>query len=432
MGPLLFLALCLAVATLFVTAEMALASASRPRLTRMARQGSRGAEAALRLLEEPAVFLSTVQVGITFTGVLAAIVSGGELSAGLAKSLEASGLPWVSGHALVVAEGIVSFGIGSVTIVFAEIVPKRLAMAHAETYACWLARPMAGVAWAAYPWVRALGWAAEGVLRLAGWRRPEEAGVSEEDLRMLVETGHATGRLHDAERRIMLGALSLDGTTAAQLMTPARKVTWLDLRLPDEDNWRRVIRSGHTWFPVHRGSPDDLAGVVSVKRLWANLAMTGAAPVKDLLTGAATVPPDLSGSALLELFQTRGAHVALVNDEFGRVLGIVTLNDILERLVGRLPGELPRPPARAITPRTEGGWLVDGDAAPEELRRAAGVEAAFSCESEQGCATMAGLVMRTLGRIPREGDVADLGPLEAEVVDLDGTRIDKLLVRRKA
>jgi len=432
MGPLLFLALCLAVATLFVTAEMALASASRPRLTRLARQGDRGAAAALKLLEEPSVFLSTVQVGITFTGVLAAIVSGGELSAGLAESLEGSSLAWVSAHALPVAEAVISFCIGSVTIIFAEIVPKRLAMAHAETYARWLARPMAGVAWAAYPLVRALGWAAEGVLRLAGWRRPDEAGVSEDDLRLLVETGHATGRLHDAERRIMLGALSLDGTTATHLMTPARKVTWLDLRLTDEENWRRVIRSGHTWFPVHHGSPDDLAGVVSVKCLWANLAMTGVAPVKDLLTAAATVPPDLSGSSLLEFFQTKGAHVALVTDEFGRVLGIVSLNDILERLVGRLPGELPRKPARAITPRIGGGWLVDGDAAPEDLREAAGVDAAFSSENEQGCATMAGLVMRTLGRVPKEGDLADLGPLEAEVIDLDGTRIDKLLVRRKA
>jgi putative hemolysin len=431
MKPFILLGACLGLGTLFVMAEMALASANRARLARRQAQGDAGAAAALRLLDTPALFLSTVQVGITFTGVAAAIFAGSELSVGLADWLSASAFPWVAEHALVLAEGAVSFAIGSVTIVFAEILPKRIAMTHAETLASWLARPMTFVAWIAYPLVGTLSWTAETLLRLIGLSRPRDSEVSEDELRLMVETGHATGQLHAAEKRIMLGAMDLDLVTAAHIMTPARKIVWMDLRQPDEENWRRVIRSGHTWFPAHHGKPDDLAGVVSVKRLWANLALTGKAAVKDQLTEAATVSPQMSGSALLTFFQEKGQHVAIVADDFGRTLGIVSINDILERLVGRLPAELNRRSAGPLVTRADGSWLADGDIAPAALRKELGLAQELPHEGEPGCGTLAGIIMRQRGGLPAEGEIVDLGEIEAEIADLDATRIDKLVIRRR-
>lgn len=412
-------------------AEMALASANRARLANRQAQGDAGAAAALRLLATPALFLSTVQVGITFTGVTAAIFAGSQLSESLATYLGTSTFPWVAEHALVVAEGIVSFAIGSVTIVFAEILPKRIAMTHAETLASWLSRPMIAVAWITYPLVGSLSWTAETLLRLFGLNQSRGSEVSEGELRMMVETGHATGELHAAEKRIMLGAMDLDLVTAAHIMTPARKIVWMDLRQPDEENWRRIIRSGHTWFPAHRESPDELAGVVSVKRLWANLALTGKAAVKDQLTEAATVPPQMTGSALLTFFQEKGQHVAIVADDFGRTLGIVSINDILERLVGRLPAELKSRQAGALIKRADGSWLADGDLSPGTLRAALGLTLSLPFEGEPGCGTLAGIIMRQRGGLPAEGEIIVLGEIEAEVADLDATRIDKLVIRRR-
>ena len=406
-------------------------AANRARLARRQSQGDAGAAAALRLLDTPALFLSTVQVGITFTGVAAAIFAGSELSVGLAEWMSTSAFPWVSEHSLVLAEGAVSFAIGSVTIVFAEILPKRIAMTHAETLASWLSRPMIAVAWITYPLVGSLSWTAETVLRIFGLNQSRGSEVSEGELRMMVETGHATGELHAAEKRIMLGAMDLDLVTAAHIMTPARKIVWMDLRLPDEENWRRIIRSGHTWFPAHRDSPDELAGVVSVKRLWANLALTGKAAVKDQLTEAATVPPQMTGSALLAFFQDGGQHVAIVADDFGRTLGIVSINDIWERLVGRLPAELKSRQAGALIKRADGSWLADGDLSPGTLRAALGLTLSLPFEGEPGCGTLAGIIMRQRGGLPAEGEIIDLGEIEAEVADLDATRIDKLVIRRR-
>jgi putative hemolysin len=372
-----------------------------------------------------------VQVGITFTGVTAAIFAGSELSGGLADWMSTSAFPWVAEHSLVLAEGAVSFAIGSVTIVFAEILPKRIAMTHAETLASWLSRPMIAVSWITYPLVGTLSWTAESLLRVMGLNRGRDNEVSEAELRLMVESGHASGELHAAEKRIMLGAMDLDLVTAAHIMTPARKIVWMDLRLPDEENWRRVIRSGHTWFPAHHGKPDDLAGVVSVKRLWANLALTGKAAIKDQLTEAATVRPETSGSALLAFFQEKGQHVAIVADDFGRTLGIVSINDIFERLVGRLPAELKSRQAGALIMRADGSWLADGDLSPGTLRATLGLTLSLPFEGEPGCGTLAGIVMRQRGGLPAEGEIVDLGEIEAEIADLDATRIDKLVIRKR-
>jgi putative hemolysin len=412
---------------------MALVSSNRRRLTRLAEDGSKGAKAALELLANPSKFLSTVQVGLTFGSIIAATFGGAPLAAHIKPYLEASSWAWLHDNADLMSRTGVSFVIGSMTIVFAEIVPKRLGLSNPEALAVMLSRPMMLVSLLASPLVSTLGFFADIILRLFGRKRTPEDTMSEDELRMMVDQGMASGVLHAAEHRMVHGALSLDLVTAERLMTPSNRVVWLNLDDTDEVNWRKVVASGHTWFPVFRGSPDRPLGVVSVKRLWANLSLAGSASIKDLLTEPPTVPPQCTGTHLLEKFRKDKIHIALVTDEFGRVRGVVSLNDVLESVVGELPNEgSPVAQPKPIRRREDGSWIVDAIVTLDDFREATGIVGRFPGEGTGRFTAISGFVMRTLGRIPNEGDrVEALGHI-FEVVDMDGHRLDKILVMPKA
>ena len=412
---------------------MALVSSNRRRLARLAEDGSKGAKAALELLANPSKFLSTVQVGLTFGSIIAATFGGAPLAGHIRPHLEASDWAWLHDNADVVSRTGVSFVIGSMTIIFAEIVPKRLGLSNPEGLAVVLSRPMMLVSFLASPLVSTLGFFADIVLRLFGKKRSPEDTMSEDELRMMVDQGMASGVLHAAEHRMVHGALSLDLVTAERLMTPSNRVVWLNLDDSDEVNWRKVVASGHTWFPVYRGSPDRPLGVVSVKRLWANLSLVGTASIKDLLTEPPTVPPNCTGTQLLEKFRKDKIHIALVSDEFGRVRGVVSLNDVLESVVGELPNEgSPVAQAKPVRRREDGSWLVDAVVSLDDFREATGIVGRFPGEGSGRFTAISGFIMRTLGRIPAEGDrVEALGHI-FEVVDMDGHRLDKILVMPKA
>jgi len=412
---------------------MALVSSNRRRLARLAEDGSKGAKAALELLANPSKFLSTVQVGLTFGSIIAATFGGAPLAGHIRPHLEASDWAWLHDNADVVSRTGVSFVIGSMTIIFAEIVPKRLGLSNPEGLAVVLSRPMMLVSLLASPLVSTLGFFADIVLRLFGKKRSPEDTMSEDELRMMVDQGMASGVLHAAEHRMVHGALSLDLVTAERLMTPSNRVVWLNLDDSDEVNWRKVVASGHTWFPVYRGSPDRPLGVVSVKRLWANLSLVGTASIKDLLTEPPTVPPNCTGTQLLEKFRKDKIHIALVSDEFGRVRGVVSLNDVLESVVGELPNEgSPVAQAKPVRRREDGSWLVDAVVSLDDFREATGIVGRFPGEGSGRFTAISGFIMRTLGRIPAEGDrIEALGHI-FEVVDMDGHRLDKILVMPKA
>ena len=412
---------------------MALVSSNRRRLTRLAEDGSKGAKAALELLANPSKFLSTVQVGLTFGSIIAATFGGAPIAAALEPHLKASSIAWLHDNADNVSRMGVSFVIGSLTIICAEIVPKRLGLSNPEGLAVMLSRPMMLVSMLASPLVSTLGFFADIILRLFGRKRTPEDTMSEDELRMMVDQGMASGVLHAAEHRMVHGALSLDLISAERLMTPSNRVVWLNLDDPDEINWRKVVASGHTWFPVFRGSPDRPLGVISVKRLWANLSLAGSASIKDLLTEPPTVPPQCTGTQLLEKFRKDKMHIALVSDEFGRVLGVVSLNDVLESVVGELPNEgSPVAQPKPIRRREDGSWIVDAIVTLDDFREATGIVGRFPGEGTGRFTAISGFVMRTLGRIPNEGDrVEALGHI-FEVVDMDGHRLDKILVMPKA
>ncbi|MEY3391528.1 MAG: hypothetical protein RLZZ322_376 [Verrucomicrobiota bacterium] len=418
---------------LFELSEMALVSSNRRRLAKLAEDGDAGARKALELLANPSRFLSTVQVGLTFGSIIAATFGGAPLAAELRPYLEASDWRWLHDNADGVSRTGVSFVIGSLTIICAEIVPKKLGLSNPEGLAVVLARPMALIATLASPLVGALSFCADLVMRLFGRKRQPEDTMSEDELRMMVDQGMASGVLHAAEHRMVHGALSLDLVTAERLMTPSNRVVWLSLDDSDEVNWRKVVASGHTWFPVFRGSPDRPLGVVSVKRLWANLALVGTASIKDLLTEPPTVPPQCTGTQLLEKFRKDKIHIALVTDEFGRVRGVVSLNDVLESVVGELPNEgSPVAQPKPIRRREDGSWLVDAVVSLDDFREATGIIGRFPGEGTGRFTAISGFIMRTLGRIPSEGDRVEALGHVFEVVDMDGHRLDKVLVMPKA
>ncbi len=412
---------------------MALVSSNRRRLTRLAEDGSKGAKAALELLANPSKFLSTVQVGLTFGSIIAATFGGAPLAEHIKPYLEANNWAWLHDNADVISRTGVSFVIGSLTIVLAEIVPKRLGLSNPEGLAVMLSRPMIAVSFLASPLVGTLGFFADITLRLFGRKRTPEDTMSEDELRMMVDQGMASGVLHAAEHRMVHGALSLDLVTAERLMTPSNRVVWLNLEDSDEVNWRKVVASGHTWFPVYRGSPDRPLGVVSVKRLWANLSLVGTASIKDLLTEPPTVSTQCTGTQLLEMFRKDKIHIALVTDEFGRVRGVVSLNDVLESVVGELPNEgSPIAQPKPVRRREDGSWIVDAVVSLDDFREATGIIGRFPGEGSGRFTAISGFIMRTLGRIPVEGDRVEALGHVFEVVDMDGHRLDKILVMPKA
>ncbi len=417
----------------FELTEMALVSSNRRRLQRLAEQGSKGAKAALELLANPSVFLSTVQVGLTFGAIIAATFGGGPMAAELKPYLEASGWPWLQENAEVISRMGVSFFVGSLTIICAEIVPKRLGLSNPEGLAVLLARPMQFISLLVSPLGSSLSFCANIILRLFGIKRSPEDTMSEDELRMMVDQGMASGVLHAAEHRMVHGALSLDLVTAERLMTPSNRVVWLNLEDTDEVNWRKVVASGHTWFPVYRGSPDRPLGVVSVKRLWANLSLAGSASIKDLLTEPPTVATNCTGTQLLEMFRKDKIHIALVTDEFGRVRGVVSLNDVLESVVGELPNEgSPIAQPKPIRRRDDGSWVVEAAVSLDDFRESTGIIGRFPGEGSGRFTAISGFIMRTLGRIPTEGDRVEALGYIFEVVDMDGHRLDKILVMPKA
>lgn len=429
---ILLISLSVLVTAVFAMGEIALVASNRQRLAQRSAKGSRGARDALDLLGQPTRFLSTIETGVTFAAVVGSIYAGAPLADRLTPSLAAAGWPWLAAHAEAAAEAAVSLAVGSATIVLGSLVPKRLALQHPEAIAVALAPPLRAVALLASPLIRAMSWVADLILRLLGVSRESRGGVTEDEVRLLIDQGIASGVFHEGERRMVAGALALDSTTAEQLMTPTNRVVWLNLDDTDEVNWRKVVASGHTWFPVYRGSPDRALGVVSVKRLWSNLALAGTAVVRDLVTPAPSVPPALPATQLLERFRKDKIHLALVEDEFGRVRGVVSLNDVLERIVGELPGELSPVRSQRVRRRDDGSWLVDALLPVTQFREALALADPLPGEGTGRFTTVAGFLQRALGRLPAEGDKVEAQGHVIEVVDMDGHRVDKVLVTRSA
>lgn len=412
---------------IFAMAEMAIVSVRKARLKQLAEDGDEPARKALAIANEPTRFLSTVQVGITLIATIAGAYGGAVVAEQLAVPLREA-LPRFADHAHLVAYGVVVVAITVLSIVIGELVPKRIALSNPEAIARHVAVPIGRLSILAHPLVHLLSTVTEGIIKLLGLGRSKETPVTEEEVNILIEQGMQAGVFNKTEKEMVAGVLELDQMPVTSLMTPLPKIVFLNLDDPDETNWRKVVASGHSHFPVYQGNRDQVVGMVSVKSIWANTAFGLSTSLRNLLTPPVVVPETMMAIALLEQFKKSGKHIALVTDEFGSIQGLVTINDVFEAIVGALP-EPGQRPAPAAKQREDGSWLIDATLDTDTVKAMLELDALPS-EDETAFQTLGGFVMTHLGRIPRAGDYFDHAGWRFEVVDMDRHRIDKVLVGR--
>jgi putative hemolysin len=409
---------------LFATAEMAFVASRRSRLRRMAEEGKAGAQVAVELTEAPTRFLSTVQVGITLIGILAGAYGGTRLAGPLAQAI--ARVDWLATYAEALGLGAVVFVITVLSLILGELVPKRLALSNPEQIYVRLARPMHRLSKLAGPIVDLIAGATDWFLGLMGVAKSSETPVSEEEVRLLVRQGHHAGIFEKTEVELVEAVMRLDEERVADLMTPQSRIVWLNFEDADDVNWRKIVASNHTYFPVYEEQRENVRGMVSVKAMWANLAAGVPARLKDLLTPPLIVPETMSAVRLLETFKESGKHLALASDEFGNIQGLVSLIDVFEAIVGKLPekGFLQR---RCWHRREDGSLLVDAMLDIDELKALLGLTE-LPLELTDHYRSAGGFVMSFLGRIPKEGDTFEWAGHRFEVIDMDRHRIDKILV----
>lgn len=402
--------------------ELAVVSARKARLEGMAADGSRGARAALRLKEDPSRFLSTVQIGITLVGIFAGAFSGATLADRLAHVLAT--FPVVGTHALQIAFFLVVVAITYLSLVVGELVPKRLALANPEAVAVTVAPAMTVLAKVALPVVWLLRTSTEAILLLFGRRSQSDETVSEEEVRALIAEGTATGVFAVEEKAMIEGVLRLADRNVRALMTPRNEIVWLDRNAPPEEIARVLFAHSHSRLLVCEGTVDQAVGVVHTKAMLAAVMENRPLDLAALMQPLVAVPEQTSVLTLIDQFKASGAHMIVVVDEYGTTEGIVTPTDVLETIAGELP-EAHEAEDPDIVERADGSWLVDGLTPVDEFRDRLGVRGIGGGDYH----TVAGLALEKLGRIPAAGDWFEHAGYRFEIVDMDGRRIDKLLVQ---
>jgi putative hemolysin len=312
------------------------------------------------------------------------------------------------------------------TLVIGELVPKRLGLANPEGIAALLAGPMNALSKLSSPLVSLLGWCTDAILKVLRVRPQPATTVSEEEVRLLVREGMRAGVFHPGEPAMVDGVLGLDRLAVRELMTPRAKIIWINVQDSHETIWHRIVVSAHSTFPVFEGKRDNVLGLVTVKAIYANLAAGVPVNVRDLTTPALIVPESLSTRALLDQFKATGKHVALVADEFGAIAGLVSLHDVMEAIVGELPSPSDRLKPKAVR-RDDGSWLVDGMLEVAEFERTV-TDFPLPPAGERDYQTFAGFIVKHLGRVPAEGESFRHQRYAVEVIDLDGHRVDKVLL----
>ncbi len=405
---------------LFAMAEMAVVSSRKARLQQRAEAGDRGAMAALRLAENPDRFLSTVQVGITLIGILAGAFGGATLAATIAPWLA----PYLGATSQAVAALVVVLLTTYLSLVIGELVPKRLALQNPERIAARVARPMTLLSRLAAPIIGLLAPSSTLLLRLMGVRPSADPPVTEEEIRLLIEEGTEAGVFAAAEQDMMESVIRLGDQRVSDLMTPRTELVWLDVEDPPEEHWRTIDAHHHSQYPVIEGSPDRVLGIAALKDLWPDKP-GDPIDVRKATTAALFVPETLLALSLLDTFRQSGARVAIVTDEYGGTQGLVSVTDVLRAIVGEVAAS-PIGEPRAVQ-RDDGSWLIDGGLSIDELREIVAV-GQLPGEARGDFQTLGGFVMAQLGRVPRAGEGFAWQGFQFEVMDMDGLRVDKVLV----
>jgi len=427
---LLIVVALIALNAFFALSEMALMTSRKLRLRQMAEDTgnpSRGARKALALAEHPDNLLSTVQIGITLIGILAGVLGGDAIGRIIAEWLSGV-LPFAGQYSrtigIVTAIALITAG----QVIFGELIPKRLALTNAEGIASVVAIPLSALATAAKPVVFTLGAINRLVLRILGIKDDARNAITEEEIRLLVSESHEQGVIDAHERNMMNRVLRLGDRTAESLMTPRMRIVWLDASAPFEENLATMRETPFSRYPVYRGSDQDVLGILEVKSLLDRLDQTAPELFQDVRTPV-FVSESTHAMKLLEILREEQQSLALVVDEYGDIQGLVTVSDVMGAVLGRLQSSETDDEEALVIVRDDGSLLVDGALPVDELRELMSTSA-LPDEEEHDYHTAAGMTIARFGRIPHAGEHFDWDGWRIEVVDLDGPRVDKLLLAR--
>jgi putative hemolysin len=410
----------------FSMTEMAVVSARKVRLQQRAEDGDVNARTALALIDAPNRFFSTVQIGITLIGTLAGAYGGASVAILLQERLAQVDIPLVQRNAPVIALIVVVLVITYLTLVLGELVPKRLALANPERISAFIARPMTFLSTLAMPVVALLSYSTDLVLRMLRVKQSSDPAVTPEEITVMMEQGEQTGVFEQTETDIVEAVFRLGDLRVGALMTPRTEMDWLDVNDSFSENLRFVLESPHTFFPVAEGSLDEVLGILRSKDLLARVADGVEVSLYDVLLPAQFVPETMPAFQVLELLRGANGNLALVMDEFGGMLGIVTLFDVMEAMVGAI-SERGEPVVPDAVQREDGSWLVEGMMRIDTFKDLLDLDQ-LPGEDRAGYQTVGGFIMAQIGSVPEAGQHFVVSDMRFEVLDMDGMRVDKILV----
>jgi len=403
---------------LLAMSEAALVASRKARLQNQAGEGNKSSALALKLIEDPNIFLSTIQIGITLIGVLAGAVGGATIAESLANALQ--NIPYIGEYSTSIALGIVVISITTLTIWLGELVPKRLGLNSPEKIAQIVAGPMLFLSKVFSPFIRLMSGATNFVLRLLGVNASSEPPITEEELQMLISQGTQAGVFQEAEQDMVEGIFSLGDSRVYSLMTPRTELVWFDIADTIEEIREKIAECPYSRFPVRQDSLETILGIVKSRDLLVESLSGKEIDLKALLKPAFFIPETMFASRALELFKEKNTELLLVVDEFGGLQGLLTINDILEEIVGAMEFEEPQ-----ATQRQDGSWLLDGMLEVDEFKELFDFQ---TLPHEDEYETLSGFMMTSLGRVPQASESFEWSGFRFEVMDMDGRRVDKVLV----
>jgi putative hemolysin len=412
-------------AGMFAMAEIALVSVRKPRLQQWAAQGNTSAQVALDLANKPETFLATVQMGMTLIGIFAGAF--GERTLAIRIESYLNGFPRLAPYGHLISLATVVGAVTYVTLIIGELVPKQIALRSPERFASALAKPMMALSRVGAPIVTVLNSSASVVLRAFRIRPSDEPLVTEEEIKVIMEQGAEAGLLEKSEHETVRRLFRLSDRAVMALMIPRHDIVWLDADAPTEQTMKQVVTSSHSRFPVARGSLDNIVGVAKEKDLLAGCMGGGPLNLLAVAQPPLFVPGAIPAFQLLEMFKKSRTHIALVVDEYGDVEGLVTINDFFEDLVGDV-ASADTPQERHAVQRPDGSWLIDGKMPVHDFKELLNL-GKLPGEERGSYLTLGGFVMMQIGRVPAAGDHFEAAGVRYEVVDMDGKRIDKVLVQ---
>jgi putative hemolysin len=413
---------------LFAMTEIAVVSARKARLQQWANEGNRRAQNALDLANSPNRFLATIQVVITMFTLLTGAYGGSTIAEKISAHLE--GLPWVGQYHQRIGLTMVVVAVGFLQVVFGELVPKTVALNHAEQIASIVAWPMQIISRLASPAVSFLGLFTDAILRMVGSKPSTEPPVTGDEINVMIAQGTEAGVFQESQQDMVESVIELNERRINTIMTPRPEIVWLDVEAPMDENKEKILGSSYSRFPLCRGSLDEILGIVHTKDLLADCIAGKPLDLVPKARKALTIPETIPVLKSLESFKESGIHIALVIDEYGSLQGLVTLNDILESIVGDIASHDQSGERPGAVQREDGSWLVDGMQPVEDFKDLMEIDS-LPEEGTDTYQTLGGFVMMQLGRIPKPGDHFKTDEVRYEVMDMDGNRVDKVLVKKE-